>query len=80
MSVIKRIPIWKCDRCEKEIESENRPSTESDPWGTLMIDQPSGFDFQGCHWSSRMSKPLLLCGQCIEDVVKVVNQMPERKS
>jgi len=65
-----------CDRCKNSVQAESQPSHANDPWGTLMIDQPSGFDMQGCPWAPRMRTPLLLCSRCIEAIVAVVNAEP----
>lgn len=64
---------WTCDRCGKKHEDESMPSNASDPWGKLMIDQPSGFDMGGVPWAPRMREPLVMCGACIETVVAAVN-------
>ena len=69
--------VWVCDRCKKEVSQRNRPNKEADPWSRLMIDQPTGFDAQGCSWRKRMDKPLDLCGECTEEIVKIVNGNPK---
>ena len=64
---------WTCDRCHKEHVGEKYPQKEGNNWGKLKIDQDSGFDMQGCANAPRMREWLLLCGDCIEDIVVVVN-------
>jgi hypothetical protein len=71
-----RLPIWVCDRCEKEYEGESYPQTASNNWGRINIEQNAGFDHQGCAHAPRMRNPLLLCGECIEDVISVINNTP----
>ena len=71
--------IWICDRCEKEIISDKKPNSPSDPWGYFKVDQDAGFDFQGYPWAPRMREPILLCGSCIEDIVAVINEKPKEK-
>jgi len=66
-------PIWTCDRCKKKHIGGNYPTSVGNNWGTLKIDQNAGFDMHGVAWSPRMRKPLLLCGDCIEEIVSVVN-------
>lgn len=66
---------WTCDRCKKVYIGINMPSQYGNNWGTLMIDQNSGFDMQGCAWAPRMRNPLILCEACIEEIVKVVNNV-----
>lgn len=79
MAIIRPKKIFVCDRCGKRVESDHRPNHASDPWGTLIIDQPSGYDYQGCAWAPRMRKAILLCGNCVEDVIAVVNEKVETK-
>lgn len=69
----KVIITWICDRCAKAVDQKEMPSSASDPWGKLMIDQPSGFDHGGAPWAPRMRNPLILCGACIDAVVAVLN-------
>lgn len=64
---------WTCDRCGKKNVGESMPSNAADPWGKLMIDQPSGFDMSGAAWAPRMREPLTMCGACIETIVAAVN-------
>ena len=66
-------PIWTCDRCKKKHIGGNYPTSVGNNWGTLKIDQNAGFDMHGVAWSPRMREPLLLCGDCIEEIVSVVN-------
>lgn len=82
MKVTTTHTTWTCDGCRKTVVGDSQPSGHADPWGTLMVKQPSGFDTQGCAWAPRMREPLLMCGACIEIVVAVVNKLkaqPERK-
>ena len=65
-----------CDRCKAEREGENYPQTANDNWGKLKIDQNSGFDYRGAAWAPRMRTPLLLCGACIEEIIKTINTCP----
>lgn len=71
---------WECDRCDTVVVSVEMPSTEHDPWGKVMIDQPSGFDAQGHPWAPRMREPVVLCGNCVEDVVTLINRKIKRKT
>jgi hypothetical protein len=65
--------VWTCDRCNKRVESPTQPASPADPWGTISIVQPAGYDMQGVPWVTRMRDPLLMCGACIEDVVSAIN-------
>jgi hypothetical protein len=76
MGKIENLPTWKCDRCGKEKQSKNKPNSASDPWGHLKINQDSGWDYQGHPWAPRMRGPMLLCGDCIEDVFSVLTRKP----
>lgn len=77
---------WKCDRCgvKREItipadqHPPDKPSTWDDPWAWIKIDQDAGWDHHGASWAPRMRHPRLLCGECIEDVIAVLNEKPER--
>ena len=65
---------WKCDRCGVEKEGgKTKPSTESDAWSYFKLDQDAGWDGNGHPWAPRMRDKVLLCGQCTEEVVQMVN-------
>lgn len=64
---------WACDRCRREVQSERRPNGPHDAWGYFKVVQDAGWDASGAPWCPRMREPLLLCGQCIEEVVLMIN-------
>jgi len=74
MGKIDSLPIWFCDRCKAERMGKSYPTTESDNWGKLKIDQNAGFDCHGAPWAQRMREPLLLCGGCLEEVIATINK------
>jgi len=69
---------WTCERCatSKDTARDSKPSTASDPWGYLKIDQDAGWESETICWRPRMRAPVLLCGKCMDEVVAVVNQRP----
>lgn len=70
MGKIENEPTWICDRCKTQHTGKSYPKTSDDAWEILQIDQDAAFDHHGCSWVPMMSKPLLLCGKCIDQVVK----------
>jgi len=70
---------WTCDRCgaSKDTARDSKPSTASDPWGRLKIDQDAAWESETVCWGTRMREALLLCGKCMDEVVAVVNLKPE---
>ena len=78
MAKIENDPKWICDRCKVEHIGENPPNVSNDAWGTLMIDQDAGWDYAGSPWTPRMRDPIQLCGDCIEEIVLVVNNQKTR--
>ena len=66
-----------CDGCKRELTTngKQKPSTMSDPWATIKLDQDAGWDLHGYPWAPRMRDPILLCGSCTERVVQVVNTL-----
>lgn len=68
---------WTCDRCKKSHTGEQPPNAQYNAWGYLKIEQDAGWDHHGAPWAPRMREPLLLCGPCIEDIIKVINTVPQ---
>ena len=66
--------VWKCDRCGKEVSTKDhkKPSSASDPWSYVKVDQDAGFDHHGSPWAPRMRGPVVLCGACTELVIQAL--------
>ncbi len=68
---------WICDSCNKQIESGTRPDSASDPWAYFTIDQDAAFDHHGHPWAPRFREPILLCSNCIQLVIDLINRKDE---
>ena len=65
---------WKCDSCGKVITTtkNSKPSSHSDAWSYVKVDQDAGWDYHGSPWAPRLSKAVLLCGSCTEKVMQIL--------
>lgn len=69
---------WVCDACGKTLTTarNSKPSSPADAWSVVKVDQDSGWDYHGCPWAPRQRTPAVLCGECTEKIMQIIN--PEK--